>query len=107
MSTFKQERFEEILRDCAARFLSIESNRKSMITVTRVETNDRGGTATIFFTVFPEEQEAAVLDFVKRKRSEFREFVKGNARLMKIPFFDFEIDKGEKARYKIDASLAK
>jgi ribosome-binding factor A len=107
MSTYKQERFEEILKHLAAEFLSKESNRKSLITVTRVVTNDRGNNATIFFTVFPENQEEAALDFIKRQRSEFRAYVKYNARLMKIPFFDFEIDRGEKARQKIDASLAK
>lgn len=107
MSTYKQERFEEILRGCAAKFLALESNRTSMITVTRVVTNDQGNLATIFFTVFPENQEEAALDFLKRKRSDFRAYVKYNARLMRIPFFDFEIDKGEKARQKIDASLAR
>lgn len=103
MSSFKQGRFEEILRDLAARFLSRESNRTSLITVTKIETNDQASTATIFFTVLPESQEAAALDFVKRQRGNFREFVKENARLMRIPFFDFEIDKGEKSRQKIDA----
>jgi ribosome-binding factor A len=107
MSTFKKERFEEILRDHAARFLSTESNRTSMITVTRVSSNDKGNLATIFITVFPENQEDAALDFLKRKRSDFRAFVKYNARLMKIPFFDFEIDRGEKARQKIDAAMSK
>src|SRR6185369_971961 len=103
--SFKQERFEEISRDHAARFLAMESNRKSMITVTRVSANEKGDLCTIYFTVFPEDQEEAVLDFVRRRRSDFRAFVKYNARLMRIPFFDFEIDKGEKARQKIDASM--
>jgi ribosome-binding factor A len=107
MSTFKQERFEEILRGCAAQFVSLESNRKSMITITRVVANDQGNLATVYFTVLPEDQEEAALDFLKRKRSDFRAYVKYNARLMRIPFFDFEIDRGEKARQKIDASLAK
>jgi ribosome-binding factor A len=107
MSTFKQERFEEILKHLAAEFLTRESNRTSMITITHVKTNDKGNLATILFTVYPENQETAVLDFLKRKRSEFRAYVKYNARLMKIPFFDFEVDRGEKARQKIDESLAK
>ena len=107
MSTYKQERFEEILRGCAAEFLALESNRTSMITVTHVKTNDHGNTATVYITVFPENQEEAAVDFLKRKRSDFRAYVKYNARLMKIPFFDFEIDRGEKARQKIDASLAR
>ena len=101
--SYKQDRFEEILRDMAARFVALESNRKSMITVTRVAADDQASVATIYFTVFPDSQEAAVLDFLKRQRSDFRAFVKENARLMRIPFFDFDIDRGEKARQKIDA----
>lgn len=102
MPSNKKERFEEILRDLAARFLARESNRTSLITVTRVETNDKGTMATILFTVLPESQEKAALDFVKRQRGEFREFVKENGGLMRIPFFDFDIDKGEKSRQNID-----
>ncbi len=102
--TFKQDRFEEILRDLAARFVMRESNRTSMITVTRVETKEQSGNAIVFFIVFPESQETAALDFLKRQRSDFRNFVKEEARLMRIPFFDFQIDKGEKARQKIDAA---
>lgn len=98
----KKLRFEEILRDLAARFLSRESNRKSLITVTGIETNEKETMATILFTVLPENQEAAALDFVKRQRSAFREFVKEEGNLMRIPFFDFAIDKGEKSRQKID-----
>lgn len=103
MSTIKDQRFEEILRVLAAKFITLESNYTSLITVTRVDTVDFGSIATVYFTVLPEERETAVLDFLKRKRSDFREYVKDNARLMRIPFFDFQIDKGEKARQKIDA----
>lgn len=102
MSENKKIRAEKIIRDLAANFLTMESNRKSLITVTRVEIRGGGKTANIFFTVLPENQEKAAIDFAKRKRSDFREFVKSNSRLMIIPFFDFEIDKGEKARQKID-----
>ncbi|MBI5134045.1 MAG: ribosome-binding factor A [Candidatus Taylorbacteria bacterium] len=107
MSTHKKERFEEILKHLAAEYLSKESNRKSMITVTRVSSNDKGNLATVYFTVLPEDQEEAALDFIKRKRSDFRAHVKYNARLMRIPFFDFEIDRGEKARQKIDAAMSR
>lgn len=102
-SSIKQGRFEEIIRDLAARFLSLESNRTSLITVTKIETNQQGSTATVFFTVLPENQEEAALDFAKRQRGQFREFVKEHGRLMRIPFFDFAIDHGEKSRQKIDA----
>jgi ribosome-binding factor A len=56
----------------------------------------------IFFTVLPEEKQEAVLEFAKRKRSEFRDYIKTKTRLGRIPTFDFEIDLGEKHRQKID-----
>ena len=105
MTSFRKERLEEIVRDYASRWFAAESNRKSMITITRVSANDKGNMVTVFMTVFPENQEEAALDFARRNRPEFRAFVRHNSRLMKTPFFDFEIDRGEKARQKIDASL--
>lgn len=102
---FNKGRFEEILRDLAATFLSRESNRTSLITVTRVDTNDKGSMATVYFTVLPESQEQAALDFVKRQRPHFRDYVKENGRFMRIPFFDFAIDKGEKSRQSIDRAM--
>jgi len=103
MEQKRHDRFEEIVRDLASRFLSMESNRTSLITVTKVEANDKGSSVTIYFTVFPENQENAALDFAKRQRSALRDYVKENARLMRIPHLDFAIDFGEKARQKIDA----
>ena len=105
MVNHKHERFEEIIKDLGARFLSQESNRTSLITVTKVESNDVGSTAKIYFTVLPEDKEEAALNFAKRQRSAFREFVKENSRLMRIPFFDFMIDEGEKSRQKIDSLI--
>ncbi|HEY9583438.1 MAG TPA: ribosome-binding factor A [Candidatus Paceibacterota bacterium] len=92
----------ELIKTKAAEFLQRESNYTSMITVTDISVSEKSDRATIFFTVLPEEKEKAALDFVKRKRTEFREFFKKNSRLRSLPFFDFEIDKGEKNRQKID-----
>lgn len=102
--SFKQERFEEILKHMAAEFLAIYSNRVSMITVTRIRANEKTNRATIYFTVLPDIMEEAAMNFLKRNRSDFRAYVKYNARLARIPFFDFEVDKGEKARQKIDVA---
>ena len=101
--SYKKDRFEEIIRDHAARFFSAESNRTSMITVTRVAGTDKGDRVTVYFTVYPEEREEAALDFARRKRSDFRNFVRDNSRLSVVPFFEFEIDCGERVRQKIDA----
>ena len=101
----RDEKLKDIIKEVSAKFLNIESNRVSMVTVTNVMISNDSKCATIFFTVFPNNKEKAVLDFVKRKRTEFRDFAKKNSRMGRIPFFDFEIDAGEKHRQKIDSIL--
>ena len=101
----RNERIKEVLRDLGARFLLQEGNKSSLITVTSVELTPNEKHATIFFTVFPENFEKTALEFAKRKRKEFKTFVKENSKLGHIPLLDFEIDKGEKNRQKIDALL--
>ncbi|MBA3732821.1 ribosome-binding factor A [Patescibacteria group bacterium] len=101
----RNEKIEEILHDLGARFLLLNGNTSSLLTVTRVELTRDGKRATIFFTVFPETFEKTALEFAKRKRSEFKEFVKDNSKLGRIPQLDFEIDTGEKNRQKIDSLL--
>lgn len=83
----------------------MNSNGTSLLTVTNVELTPDGKRATIFFTVFPAEYEKTALEFAKRKRSEFKEFLKDNSKLGRIPLLDFEIDTGEKNRQKIDNLL--
>lgn len=101
----RQEKITEILRDLGARFLLLNGNNSSLLTVTRVELTSDEKRATIFFTAFPEGFEKTALEFAKRKRSEFKEFVKDNSKLGRIPQLDFEIDTGEKNRQKIDDLL--
>lgn len=102
MSGDRDQKLKDVIREAAAEFLQRESNYTSILTVTDVSLSDRGSQSTIFFTVLPEDKEKGALDFVKRKRAEFREYFKSKARMRALPFFDFEIDKGEKNRQKID-----
>ena len=102
MKSSRNEKLKESIREAAAEFLQKESNYTSLLTVTDVSVSDRSNQATIFFTVLPEDKEKGALDFVKRKRAEFREFFKDKVKMRALPFFDFEIDKGEKNRQKID-----
>ncbi len=104
MST-RDEKIKEILHDLGARFLTLNGNGSSLMTVTAVELTNAGKHATIFFTVFPDTFEKTALEFAKRKRSDFKEFVKDNSKLGRIPQLDFEIDLGEKNRQKIDTLL--
>jgi ribosome-binding factor A len=89
----------------AARFLLLEGNNSSLLTITNVVLTKDGKRATIFFTVFPESYEKTALEFAKRKRTEFKQFVRDNSRLGMIPQLDFAIDAGEKNRQKIDNLL--
>lgn len=72
------------------------------MTVTNVILSDRGKRVQILFTVLPEDKEKAALDFVKRQRDDFREYIKKNSKLPIIPFVDFDIDFGEKNRQTVD-----
>lgn len=101
MTAQKDAKLKEVIRELAAEYFSRESNRTSLITITDVELKNRNSKATILFTVLPENQEAAALDFIHRKLGDFREYVGDHARMMRVPFFDAAIDLGEKNRQKI------
>jgi len=98
----RSEKIIRIIKSSAANFMQKESNGTSLVTITDVELSKDEKYANILFTVLPEDKEEAVLDFTKRLRSEFREYIKKNTKLGKIPTFDFNIDLGEKYRQKID-----
>src|ERR1035437_708897 len=98
----KDGRLKDIVQTLASQFIQLESNGTSLVTVTDVHIGDSGKQAVIFFTVLPKDKEKAALDFLKRQRSAFREYAMEKSRIGRIPFFDFEIDSGEKNRQKID-----
>lgn len=86
-------------------FFQRESSGASLITVTRAEISPDMQHATIFITAIPEEKEPAALDFAKRMRSELRHTVMKRLPVKVIPFFEVEIDYGEKNRQHVDALL--
>jgi ribosome-binding factor A len=98
----QDERVKEQLKELAGKFLSLHGNKSSLITVTDVQMSKDAKSATILFTVFPEDFEKTAVEFAKRKRSEFKHFVKDNVSFGRIPFIDFALDVGEKNRQRID-----
>ncbi len=102
MAEQRNEMIIKIIKKAAAEFLQIESSGQSLITVTDVRLSNDEKYATILFTVLPEEKQDAALEFAKRMRSEFKDYIKNNTKLGRIPFFDFQIDMGEKYRQKLD-----
>lgn len=98
-------KIEEALVHITAFFVERESTREALITVTRAEVFERGRKATLFVSVLPVSAEESAINFLKRKRAELRDVVKQQLPIHPLPFLDFEIDKGEKARQTIDALL--
>lgn len=105
MPTGRQEKLANQIKELAAVFLGRENNRTSLLTVTSATCSPDLKRATIFITVFPGSKEQSALQFAKRRRKEFREFLKKNMTIKIIPFIDFAIDLGEKNRQKIDELL--
>lgn len=101
----RKEKKEEQIKEIVARFVERESNKTALITVTRVELDEKGRTGTIYISVLPESGEASALNFLKRKRIDIKEAIKVGLAIHPIPFIDIAIDEGEKARQTIDALL--
>ena len=96
------EKLTEELQHLAANFLQRESNRTSLITVTRCELSENQKYATIFISVFPADNEKAAEEFVRRKRGEFIDYLRQNSKIGRLPTISFEIDFGEKNRQRLD-----
>lgn len=103
----KDLRIKEEIKHLAAEYVQRESNGASLVTVTNVMLGDKSKHALILFTVLPDSKQEVVLEFLKRKRKEFQEYVRAKSRIGRIPLFDFGIDFGEKNRQKADILLAK
>ncbi|RJQ34695.1 ribosome-binding factor A [Candidatus Parcubacteria bacterium] len=102
MASKRQIQVAEIIAHLAADYFARESNRESLITVTRADISPDLKNVIIFLSVLPESAEEQVLHFAKRSRTDFRDYVKSKSRLKFLPNFDFEIDYGEKNRQLID-----
>ena len=105
--SLRQKKVEELIRKEASEFINERSNKSSLITVSSVDISPNFSKCDILITVFPEESLLSALNFLKRKRSEFKSHIKKKLSLKKIPFFDFDIDKGELNRQKIEEISAK
>jgi ribosome-binding factor A len=98
----KEEQTKEALIHLAGEFLAREAGPQSLITVTRAEMSPDMKYITLFISVFPESEEKKALEFCKRERSAFRDFVIDKSSLHFPPTLDFELDIGEKNRQRID-----
>ncbi len=103
----RQLKIEQEVLAIVQDFFQRESSGASMITITRTEVSRDMKNGTIFMTVLPENKEDAAINFAKRMRSELRHYVMKRLPVKVIPFFEVEIDYGEKNRLHVDELLRK
>lgn len=101
----RAERLAEYVKEVVSDFISRESNHSSLITVTRVDLDNSLKTGKVLISVYPEDKESEVINFLKRRRSDVRDHLKKKIRTRIIPFIDFLIDEGEKNRRRVDELL--
>lgn len=98
----RPEQTKESIAHLAAQFLARESNRESLITVTRADMSPDYKNATIYLSILPESHAEKALAFARRVRSDFREYLKQKTAMHPIPTVDFQLDYGEKNRQRVD-----
>lgn len=98
----RHDRMTSLIGRLAAEFFLLESGKQSLITVTQTTVSDDLKYATIFFTALPSDKEEEALALARRRASDIRRFVEEHARMGKVPFLNFAIDKGEKNRQRIE-----
>jgi len=101
----KHDRMISAMKTVAAEFLERESDHKALVTVTDVMVTKRSERVTVLVTVFPENMESVVMESLASKERDMKEFVKTRLKLMRLPVFEFIIDKGEKNRQRIEGVL--
>jgi ribosome-binding factor A len=101
----KDEKSASLISRFAAEYFNIESNNDSLITVTKTDVLNKGKRAIVFFTALPIEKEPTALEFAKRRRQDFRQFIMSKKSFGFVPRIDFEIDLGEHNRQRIDELL--
>ena len=105
MTSARQDKMRQLLREIVANFFARESGMRSLITVTDVTISPDFKRATVYITTIPESEENNALDFAKRKRSDLRDFIADTAKLRTLPVFEIKIDEGERNRQRIDELL--
>lgn len=102
MKEHRDEKAGSELRDLAGEFIAREAGRSTLITPTRVEFGNSPKHATIYVSVFPQEETAHALAFLERNTGEFRDYVKKHGRFSILPFVRFVEDFGEANRRRMD-----
>lgn len=100
--TMRDDKTGALLTELAGRYIAREAGRTTLITPTRTMFGNDRKHATIYLSVFPDDQAEHALAFMMRHRDDFRNFIKHEGRFSVLPFISFELDYGEKNRQRLD-----
>jgi ribosome-binding factor A len=88
----------------AGDWITRNSNRNSLITLTRADTTADGKKLLIFYTVLPESQSVPAHEFLTRHGDDIRNYVK--KKMKREPaWFRFIVDTGERNRERVSDLL--
>lgn len=102
---FRKERMASLIKDIASSFLKLKGESGILISATRVGISRDFKNVTVFISVFPENKGDYVLDILKDKNWELRNYAKKQLKIKFLPQFKFEMDKEEKARQRMEKVL--
>lgn len=103
----RHDRVKSVLMETVAAFIREEANTIPLITVTNLRMSPDYRNVTVLITTLPEEGESDALVFLKRKGTELRGYIKKHSSMKILPYFEFEIDYGERHRQHIDTVARK
>ena len=103
--TLRQEKINSLLQEIASSFIKSRIESSSLITVMRTQISLDLKSAKIFISIMPENKEKEVIDILKKKNNDFKNYCKSQLKIKFLPSFNFEIDTGEKNRARIDELL--
>ena len=86
------EQAAELLAHAAATYLAREAGRGTLITATRAILSSDGKNGAVFVSVFPVEEAIHAMAFLARHRDLFRDYLKKETRLPRIPHVRFQLD---------------
>ena len=91
-----------LIKDIVSSFLKSKSGFGVLISVTRIKISRDFKNVTVFISIFPEDEESNVLNSLKNKGRELRNFAKKQLKTKFLPQFKFEVDEEEKARQRME-----
>ena len=103
----KLEKINREMQKVFAQFVERESNKESLVTVTRCDISLDRKNIDVLVSVFPVDKEDQVIQFLERRKWDARDYMKKRIQTRVIPFVHFKIDEGEKNRQRIDQLLNK